>query len=380
MSVPLSVFLPIPLTGRGVSYTCGMLVEGMANQDLEATIVTPRARWRPLRSVDVIEVLPSCTRYVPYRWMRNWANSQMERTFLFHANRFGSQLSSAYIWPDATMNTICELKQSGMTVFREMINCHTGTAKIILDRAYERLGTTPRHTITGEVVQAEKQVLEAVDYIFCPSPAVASSLLENGVAATKLLSTSYGWDPARLSGSQRLLSATEGITVVFVGSICVRKGAHLLLDYWARSGVKGRLVLAGRLEPVIKHKCAHHLNRKDVLVFDYIRDVGALYRSADIFVLPSLEEGSPMVTYEACGCGLPVVTTVMGAGGIVRDNCEGLVMDPYDGDRWIAAIRDLAENAERRQAMSIAATERALFFHWSAVAAQRRSMILDRVK
>jgi glycosyltransferase involved in cell wall biosynthesis len=151
------------------------------------------------------------------------------------------------------------------------------------------------------------------------------------------------------------------------------------LDYWARSGVKGRLILAGKLEPVIKYKCAAYLNRKDVVVLDYVRDVGALYRSADIFVLPSLEEGGPMVSYEACGCGLPVVTTTMGAGAIVRHNREGLVLDPYDGDSWIAAIRGLAGNIERRRTLSIAAAERAQSYHWSAVAARRRRMILERL-
>ena len=133
-----------------------------------------------------------------------------------------------------------------------------------------------------------------------------------------------------LPGSEKLLAPSEGITAVFVGGICVRKGAHLLLDYWAQSGVKGRLVMAGQLEPAIKEKCANLLSRDDVIVRDYIPNVGALYRSADVFAFPSLEEGGPQVTYEACGCGLPVITTPMGAGRIVRHDREGFVIDPYD--------------------------------------------------
>ena len=122
------------------------------------------------------------------------------------------------------------------------------------------------------------------------------------------------------------------MTALFVGTICVRKGVHLLLDYWIQSGVKGRLILLGEIEPIIKDKCADLLRRSDIVVMDYVKekDLGALYRSADVFLLPSLEEGSPLVIYEACGSGLPVVTTPMGAGAIVRHSCEGLVLDPYD--------------------------------------------------
>lgn len=235
----------------------------------------------------------------------------------------------------------------------------------------------PRHAITDETVDREKEILEAMDYIFCPNPLVGPSLLENGVPAIKFLETTYGWDPARLSGDHKRLHSQDGIVAIFVGIICVRKGAHLLLDYWARSGVKGRLVLAGKIEPVIKEKCSSLLARNDVTVLDYVDDIGSVYRSADIFVFPSLEEGGPQVTYEACGCGLPVVTTDMGAGRIVRHQREGFVLDPYDASGWIAAIRALAEDLELRRKMSATAAESAKRFVWPVVAGQRREQIMD---
>jgi glycosyltransferase involved in cell wall biosynthesis len=192
-----------------------------------------------------------------------------------------------------------------------------------------------------------------------------------------MLETTYGWDPARLSGCRKRIPSGAGITAIFVGAICVRKGAHLLLDYWARSGVKGRLVLAGEMEPIIKEKCADLLSRSDVTALDYFQDVGSLYRSADIFAFPSLEEGSPLVMYEACGSGLAVVTTGMGAGRIVRHGREGFVLDPYDAPGWIAALRLLAEDAECRRNMSSAAAERSQQFIWNAVARRRRQQMMD---
>jgi glycosyltransferase involved in cell wall biosynthesis len=376
MSISMGVLLPLPLNGMGVGYTCGALAEGMADEDLRVTLVAPRSTWS-LPSVEVIEILPKWARRVPYRWVRTMARRKIEDEFLASFDQHGSQRSAAYLWPDGTAQTIRELKRRNITIFREQFNCHTATAKRILDHAYKRLGVAPEHTITAATLDEERRILEAVDYVFCPSPLVEASLLENGVPPCKLMKATYGWDPARLSGAHQRLAPCEGITAIFVGTICVRKGAHLLLEYWAQSGIKGRLVLAGEMEPIIKEKYARLLARDDVVVLNYFRDIGALFRSADIFLFPSLEEGSPLVIYEACSRGLPIVTTTMGAGAIVRHNHEGFVIDAYDVNGWVSAIKGLGEDAELRQRMSRAAAERAQTYTWDAVASRRRRQVLD---
>jgi glycosyltransferase involved in cell wall biosynthesis len=373
----MAVLLPLELTTKGPGYTCGLLARGMAGDGLALTIVTPRVRSFTVAPADVIEVLPQWTRYFPYRWVRPMGRRRIDAAFLNFAVDSASQVRAAYIFPDTAVRTIMDLKKAEIVVFREMINCHRGTAKSILDDAYRRLGSVPQHDISDASVVVEQQALEAVDYILCPSPMVEKSLQENGIASRKLLRASYGWDPARFSGSDLHLEPTEGLTAVFVGTIGVRKGVHLLLDYWARSGVKGRLVLAGAMEPLIKQKCADLLCRDDVVVLDYVKDAGALYRSADIFVFPTLEEGGPQVTYEACACGLPVITSSMGAGRIVRHGQEGFIIDAYDRDGWVSALRKLAKDTERRRVMARSAMERAPEFVWDAVAGRRRQQILD---
>ena len=371
MSVSIDVLMPLPLNGEGVGYTCSSLVEGMADPGIHIAVVTSRSRLA-LSSAEVVQVLPIWARHLPYRWVKSRANERLESVFLARAMHSPAQGRAAYLWTGASAGAIAALRQRGVTVFREQFNCHTGTAKAILDDAYRRLGVEPAHTISERMIDDERRVLDATDYVFCPGPKVTESLLENGVDPAKLLTTSYGWEPARFAASHRALEPSDGLTFLFVGTICVRKGAHLLLDYWARSGVKGRLVLAGAMEPTIKERCADLLSRDDVVVRDYSRDVGALYRSADVFVFPSLEEAGPQVTYEACGCALPVITTPMGAGRIVRHDVEGQVIDPYDAHGWIATLRHVAEDRELRQRMSRAACERAQSFTWPLVAERRR--------
>ena len=63
--------------------------------------------------------------------------------------------------------------------------------------------------------------------------------------------------------------------------------------------------------------CSRILARSDVIHRDYTSDIALAYREADFFAFPSLEEGGPLVTYEAMANGLPVLTSPMRAGGVV---------------------------------------------------------------
>ena len=76
--------------------------------------------------------------------------------------------------------------------------------------------------------------------------------------------------------------------------------------------------------------------------------------AADVFVFPSLFEGSAVVTYEALACGLPSVVTP-DAGSVVRDGIEGFVVPPRDVDDLAAAMEQLGNDPELRARMAAAA-------------------------
>ena len=93
-------------------------------------------------------------------------------------------------------------------------------------------------------------------------------------------------------------------------------------------------------------------------------DVPAAMARADVFVFPSLFEGSAVVTYEALACGLPSVVTPS-AGSVVRDGIEGLVVPPAEVEPLAAALEQLGNDPERRAAMSRAARLRAEAYDWT---------------
>lgn len=75
----------------------------------------------------------------------------------------------------------------------------------------------------------------------------------------------------------------------------------------------------------------------------------SLYREADVFVLPSISEGTPKVLPEAMAKGLPIVATKV--GGIpdqIEDGVNGLLVDPGRSDELVIALKRLYYNSELR--------------------------------
>lgn len=281
----------------------------------------------------------------------------------------------AHLYRGCSLELMDRLRARGHPVFLERVNTMDHMAKRIIEDAFARTGWPPDHHYSEAVLQRQQAEVDAADFVFSPSPLVTASLRERGVPPAKILQCSYGWEPTRFETSRCALPAIDGVTVLFLGGIGIRKGAHLLLKAWNRAGIRGRLVLAGRMEPLIARHCPDELGRPDVVHLPYDPDPAPVYRSADLFAFPTLEEGSPLVVYEAIGNGLPVVTSPMGAGSIIRHGREGLIVEPHDQEGWISALRELATDGEKRRAIGKAARLRAAEFTWDKVAHRRYELI-----
>ena len=61
---------------------------------------------------------------------------------------------------------------------------------------------------------------------------------------------------------------------------------------------------------------------------------------ADLFVLPSLSEGSSLAIQEAMAAGLPVITTTA-AGSIIKDGHNGILVPPRDRNALVKAVTRL---------------------------------------
>ena len=84
--------------------------------------------------------------------------------------------------------------------------------------------------------------------------------------------------------------------------------------------------------------------------------------AADLFVLPTLEEGCANALLEALACGLPVVTSERPFNRAVVDDSVALLVEPTDPAALGAAIASLVDHPERRAVLGAAALRHANAF------------------
>jgi glycosyltransferase involved in cell wall biosynthesis len=99
--------------------------------------------------------------------------------------------------------------------------------------------------------------------------------------------------------------------------------------------------------------------------------VARLYRQADIFCLPSVQEGFGIVFLEAMVSGLPVVATRATAiPEVVPDGRAGLLVPPGDVEALAGALTALLREPARRAAYGAYGQEHVRQYDWNLVAAQ----------
>ena len=90
-------------------------------------------------------------------------------------------------------------------------------------------------------------------------------------------------------------------------------------------------------------------------------DARAIIGLLDVLVVPSLSEGTPLVTLEAMSAGVPVVASAV--GGIpeqIRHQCEGLLFPPGDAMALAEAVLHLLQNPTWMRQLGEAGRQRAL--------------------
>jgi glycosyltransferase involved in cell wall biosynthesis len=144
-----------------------------------------------------------------------------------------------------------------------------------------------------------------------------------------------------------------------VGRLSEEKGVHHLLDALALRAPDHpwRLVIIGdgprrdELEEMVRRA---GLSER-VIFAGFQSDVSPWYAAMDVFVLPSLTEGTPMALLEAMARRIPVVASAVGGvPAIISSGVNGLLVPPADTRALSDAIRMMADSGGLRQALSAA--------------------------
>lgn len=199
-----------------------------------------------------------------------------------------------------------------------------------------------------ELVQRQQQEQNLADRIICGSSFVKDSLVDKGIESNKISVVPLGSSQQKQRpnfSSNELSENPKELRILFAGSVGLRKGIQYLLQ--ALRQLKGEIPFKCKIAGGLEIKTEKVKEYSDVAEFlervprSQMKD---LYAWANVFVLPSICEGSAMVTYEALSWGLPIITT-HNTGSIIRDNVDGFIVPIRDSKAIANKLRSLHHNS-----------------------------------
>ena len=110
-------------------------------------------------------------------------------------------------------------------------------------------------------------------------------------------------------------------------------------------------------------------------------DLPHKYYEADVFILPSLAEGMPLVVLEAMGTGLPIIASrVQGIEELVAENVNGALFNPGDVEELANCLIRLINDGEMRVEMGKRSTEKVVPFDWKNIAGAYLALYEEIIK
>jgi len=269
---------------------------------------------------------------------------------------------------------------------------HTHTAKAGFLGRQAALAVRPRpvvvHTYHGHVLEGyfgpakarlylglERAMARVSDRLIGVSQATVDDLVRLGVAPReKFRVLPLGLDLDRLAApdpelrdeARRELGLGEDeLLLAFVGRFAPIKRLDLLLEAFARArGTEPRLRLAvvgdGGERAGLERRAGELGVAADVRFLGYRRDLRPVFAAADLAVLSSDNEGTPVSLIEAAAAGLPAVATDVGGVSEVVNEDTGILVPPNDPQALSDAIQTMATNPSRREEAGQEARRRAL--------------------
>ncbi len=369
----------------------GRICTAAWNHVVEATeagtdmTVHPGAVARPLP--EPIEVVPTLARggiRIPYRLLgRRRALDWHDRVVAARLPKRARDVDLVHTWPSGALETLRVASELGIRTVLERPNAHTRFAFEVVREEEERLGLPlppgHEHAFDEQALEREEREYELADVLLCPSEFVLTSFTAAGFPPSRLMRHTYGFDDTTHYPDPLPRSTSKPLTMLFVGDNPLRKGLHYALEAWVRSPASrtGRFLVVGGLFPAYRERFASMLAHPSVEVLGRRSDLPDLYRQADILVLPTIEEGSPLVCMEAIGCGcVPVVSTV--CNGVCRHRDNALVHPVRDVDTLSDYITLLDDDRDLLSSLREGALRSAPEFTWAA-AGRRLARIYGRV-
>ena len=305
-----------------------------------------------------------------YALRRNWAQNTdaLTRVDLSIEDEFSRRVlkgglgnaTHLHCFDIASLGVMQAVANTGIKIIMDQTNAaHPVLAELLLRERTKHPGWEDADAggTMDEVIQARyREAWALADIVVCGSEFVRAGVCRCGGPPSKCVVVPYGIDLGNAHGQDATWRcgvlqeryarrrAGEPLRVLTIGTVGLRKGAPYVLE--AAKAFRGRASfrMVGAID--ISQEAVKWLGQYVELTGLIPRnEVVAHYRWADVFLFPSVCEGSAGVVYEALAQGLPVICTP-NTGSVARDGVDGLIVEPSSGEAVVAALEKVIANPD----------------------------------
>jgi len=352
----VAVVYGVPAGTGGLGQQAASVLTAFANDSEVHAFGPGRAALWPLPTeVPDVEWHPAPRAVAPWRgrstWLR-WYSGRLQFLMDRAVGRWAADQvrrlkpDHCYVFTQVGLETLRWACSANVPSIVESPNGHIRNFRRVYETETQRWssGSVRRHP-TPAMVQRVEQEYSLADRMRVSSQWSRTSMVGYGVG----LPIGVFQQPLNLSRFHpppEMLPAEGPLRVCFVGSLDLRKGFVYLLRAIKLFGPKRiSLEIVGATgDRLCKLLLAR--GREGIDLHCAPGDPVPAYHRADIFVLPTLEDGSPFAAAEAMASGLPVIVTdSCGAAEWVRQGETGWIVPARD----VEALASALEEAFRRR-------------------------------
>ncbi len=274
-------------------------------------------------------------RFRLHPWFDRWVKKQLQPGD--HVISSYGYVNECFAWAQ---------KEGGKT-FLDGGNSHPENFWTIISEEHLRWGYQ-RPPFAEHHYRRSLAMLDHVDYVLSPSSYVTRSFLARGFRPEQILRNVYPANLSLFKPDDKPRPKNRPLTLINTGSLSLRKGAPYLLEAFRIIRKKvpdARLLLTRVIQDDVKQVMSRYadLPIEWALALPHA-ELAERLRSADIFVLPSLEDGWARTATEAMACGLPAILSVnTGASDAVQPGISGEIVPIRDPKAIADAVLKWAE-------------------------------------
>ncbi len=157
--------------------------------------------------------------------------------------------------------------------------------------------------------------------------------------------------------------------VIFAGRLSREKGINSLIEIAKKLPSDTHLLILGtgpeeqKIKELVKtQKNIHYLG------YQTKENTISLIRGSDILIQPSLKEGISSTLLESMVCKTAIITSNVGGNNeLIKNNVNGIIIDPQDTDSFVQQITNLLNNVELRKSLVDQALNTVEKYDWNQV-------------